>query len=93
MTEMSIAPADFDPYRDQIRGCFCPEYCRPMMYAASLNSGAGNGGAEHAALGVNLLEALNSGAHVRMTESQYRASVAPAPAAPVRHQSLFERLA
>jgi hypothetical protein len=93
MTKTSIAPADFNIYRSEIRGCFCSGHCRPMMYAASLNSGAGNGSAQHVALGVRLLEVLKAGAHVRVTESEYRASiVAPVDRLAPVHRTLFGRL-
>lgn len=63
--EIEIGPRDFDPYRTEISGCFCP-MCRELMYSDAT-------GRRALAAGGVLLAALKAGEHVRMEVAEYHA--------------------
>ena len=62
-------PADFDPYRDQIRECYCVE-CLEVTYAAS---NAWGRIWRHAEAAEELLVSLSEGTHVRRELAEYLA--------------------
>lgn len=63
MTMVKIGPKDFDPYRQQFRGCECP-LCREMSYA--LSDVLDFDGRRHYAAAEVLLSALRDGTHSRV---------------------------
>lgn len=76
MTQTSTpSPVDFSPFRKEIGGCYCAEYCVPIAHLISLDSGRHAGGAEHLALAAGLLAALRGGTHTRRTRADYVASL------------------
>lgn len=83
--ETPIGPRDFDPYRDEIRDCHCAEFCLPLAYVTSKNSGTyahtGEGQRENEERARALLAALVAGAHQRV---EFREFVAQAKAEKAR---------
>lgn len=59
-----IGPKDFDPYRAEIRDCYCPE-CRAVSYAAS--DVLDFDGSRHMAAAQALLASLRAGTHRHVT--------------------------
>lgn len=62
-----MTPADFDPYRDQIRGCAC-DLCNEVAYA--LSSVTDFDGRRHQAACAVLLAALRVDQHVHKSLAQ-----------------------
>lgn len=65
-----MTPADFDPYREQIRDCAC-DLCCEVAYA--LSSSSDFDGRRHRAACAVLLDALRAGEHVHKTYAQLAA--------------------
>lgn len=80
-----IGPEDFAPYRAEIQDCHCREFCLPMVYVMSKNSGTyartGEGQREHERHARGLLAALVAGTHQRV---DFREFVAEAKAEKAR---------
>jgi len=70
----TIGPASFNPYRAEIRDCYCV-HCVALAYLVSLDSGRHSGGTRHLELAQELLEALEGGTHTHVTAVEYAASL------------------
>lgn len=67
-----MTPADFAPYRNQLKGCACAT-CRELSYA--LSNVLDFDGRKHRAAAADLLVELRAGTHVHMSYTERAAEV------------------